>query len=197
MAFRPSAETRALIEQAAVAADHSIATEIDRRLMLSFWKEDALRSTQHAAFGGEHNLALAFLIARLAVAVEHECKMKWTDDESVWREVASAIVAFLQLFSGFEGGTAPLPIHAGGGHANPAWDVDTYSRRKGDLDKPIYGMMPLLLAAAVNGGSWPLTAVFGEEHESISGSVPTLKIMRELFGVRGQSPKQPRVRRRV
>src|SRR5262245_51762661 len=85
LAFRPSPDTRKLIEESAKASGHSLSAEIDRRLQQAYWNKDRLRSEAVRNFGGEHNFALGFLLARLATGVEHWHGSTWQGNGPLWR----------------------------------------------------------------------------------------------------------------
>ena len=193
MAFRPALETRKLIEAGAKAAGHSLSAEIDRRLRQAYWDKGRQRAERDRVFGGDHNFTLAFLLARVATGVEHSCGASWQEDRLVWSEVATAIVAMLQLMRGFEGATVELPVAAG--FANRRWDAPTHSRLRGPTDTPsgephwmyILRIVDLTLRSSVE-LHWPLVDQIKRRHDDYRDEfMPPTEDMRRVYGLVGMT----------
>ena len=193
LAFRPALETRKLIEAGAKEAGHSLSAEIDRRLRQAYWDKERQRIERDRVFGGAHNFTLAFLLARVATGVEHSCGASWQEDRLVWSEVATAIVALLQLMRGFEGASVELPLTAG--FANKRWDAPTHSRRRGPTNTPsaeAHWMYILRIVDLVLGKSvelhWPLVDQIKRRHDDYRDEfMPPPEYVRRVYGEVGRT----------
>lgn len=190
LSFRAAPETRALVEQAAEKAGHSLSAEIDRRLQQSFWDKDRHQAGRERVFGGRHNFNLAFLLARVATGVEHSCGASWPDDPRVWREVATAIVAVLQLMRGLKGGEFDRPLRDDG-MPDPRWDVAHLSAtgHRGVGNDPHWVHALRLIDVILSNKvplHWPLVATIKRAHDDSRDEImPTPEELRDLYARTG------------
>lgn len=194
MVFRPSPDTRELIIDAAGKADQSLSAEIDRRLRQSFWEKERHKAERDRAFGGQHNFTLGFLLARVAAGVEHNCGSSWKENALVWREVATAIVALLQLMHGFHGGSFENPISLDG-RPNPQWDVHHHSASSQNSDTSIkdphwfhvFRLVDLMLSSDVP-LIWPLVDTIKTAHGDFRDDyMPTAEALKRLYANTGET----------
>lgn len=189
LAFRPAPDTRKLVEEGAQSSGLSLSAEIDRRLRQAYWDKGRHRSECERAFGGQHNFTLAFLLARVATGVEHACGASWRENSLVWREVATALVALLQLMRGLGGGTVALPVRVDG-RPNPAWDVENQSRSARQADATTSGdphwfrvlhVVNTILSTAVP-PHWPLVDTIKTSHGDFRDDmIPAADELKRLY----------------
>ena len=95
VSFRPSTDTRELLEKGAREAGHSLSSEIDMRLRMAYWDTDRLRSVLETLFGGELNLATAFLISRVITGIENLNESRWLESATTNEQVACGLALLL------------------------------------------------------------------------------------------------------
>lgn len=163
LSFRPTVDTRAKLEAAAEAEGHSLSAEVERRLTLSFVSEPDRKEALHLAFGGPHNYALGFLVARVACAVEHCLGRQWGSDNDTLRGVGTALIALLQRMRAIAPEDqlhCPLVPGSESGHLA----LSACNKKWGDQHLDQFGLRPWFVAISsiekdLKGGvvAWPLT----------------------------------------
>lgn len=194
LVFRPTPDLREKLAAAATTSEQSLTAEIERRLEQSFWREGELQEVRDEAAGGAHNRALAFLLQRVAVGIEHGCGRSWRDDPKVLAEVATGIVSLLQMMGAFKGATMPLPLT--GEHLTEVdlrWDVPIASRSN-DGDGPTWWLIAGLIKSNVEVGSfrWPLTPAMspGPAKAHARSETPPLEVLQTVFPERKATPRR-------
>lgn len=109
ISFRPSLDTRELIEDSAGATGQSLSSEVDQRLREAYWDTERRFDALETIFGGSKNLALGFLIARLATGLENQRQCRWSENDEVIEQLAYSIV---ELLNHLENGRLPTDLLA-------------------------------------------------------------------------------------
>ncbi|RTL71480.1 MAG: Arc family DNA-binding protein [Hyphomicrobiales bacterium] len=194
LAFRPPPDLKKRLVEAAEANGRTVSSEIERRLEHSLWREGEPQDIANEAAGGAHNRALAFLIQRVAVGVEHECGRSWKDDPKVFAEVATSIVFLLQSMGAFHGATMPLPMK--GKHLtdfDPLWHVPMHSLNDAP-DGPVWLFVAGLLKSQVEVGNlaWPLTPAMkpGGAKAQARSEMPPLDVLQTIIPERKATPRR-------
>lgn len=95
ISFRPSPDTRELIENSAQAAGQSLSSEVDQRLREAYWDGERRLEALETIFGGSKNLALGFLVSRIATGLENQRQLTWAEDDDALEQLVCAIVDLL------------------------------------------------------------------------------------------------------
>lgn len=187
LAFRPAANTRRQLEEAAEKEGHSLSAEVERRLTLSFLQEPQLETALKKAFGGGHNYVLGFLFARVACGVEHAQGYRWDSSAATLRAVGTAIIALLQRMQAIAPSDqrhCPLlpDTHAheiGQGLANPKWE----DQQVGQLGLPSWLLTLWSIERELRSGiiAWPLTGDgLAQEGEPKAFGVPNADELQQM-----------------
>ena len=95
--FRASHDVGQLVDDEVAKTNRTQSTVIDERLRRSYWIEDRFSETLIRNFGGRGAMALGFIVARAAVAVEHTMHARATDSAEVASQVSKAVAAIVDL----------------------------------------------------------------------------------------------------
>jgi len=97
IAFRPKKSVREYLErQVAEGESISIGTAINEAIERARMSEEEAWQQLNRAFGGAHNFALGWLVARIAVGVEHQRQRHWEKDGETFFQVGLAIAQVIR-----------------------------------------------------------------------------------------------------
>lgn len=95
VSFRPSADTRELVEDAAKTSGQSLSAEVDQRLREAYWDGERKQEALEVIFGGKRNLALGFLVSRIATGLENQRQARWYEDSTSLEQLSFALLLVL------------------------------------------------------------------------------------------------------
>ncbi len=111
LVFRPSSSVRALVEEHAAKAGHTLSSEIDEGLRRTYWREDAYVEAQERMFGSSHGYALAFMTARIIAGIEHEMQASVKNSEPARTQAEAACAFVIQaVLAGWRNGGGPVLV---------------------------------------------------------------------------------------
>ena len=179
MSFRPTSDVKEWLDkQVASGQAHSIATAIIDAIRDVQRRDEDIQDEIVRAFGGQHNLDLGRLAARIAVGIEHKRKKSWTESPEGLFQVLLAIVYVFREFLPKE-----FNIDSGNDNSFDAW-ADVAAEVLEALNHPERPWWPLadiepdesiIPVGSLLNNLQPLTKGLGQKielHSKLQKSVP-------------------------